>query len=268
VQARESEKTDSGLSIQTLVIASAASVTAAIFVHEVWNGGAIFGAAITPVIVAIVSESLKKPTKKLTAVREVRRPRAGEPGVARTERVATRAERVGARTGRPDPRPERGVPATRVAERPREDRFGIWEAERPPLRERLNGRHLRIALITGVLAFAIGAVVLTGTELLAGGSVGGGDRPTLVGGGKDRQASGDEQTSPSEPDTSQDGEAQQEPVPDQAPSEEAPQSGRPAPAPEEQDEPAPAPEATPAPAEPEAGAAPAPEAPPASEPVP
>ena len=50
-----------GLSLQTLVIASLSSLAAALFIHEFWQGGAILGAAVTPVIVAIVSETLRKP---------------------------------------------------------------------------------------------------------------------------------------------------------------------------------------------------------------
>lgn len=137
-----------GLSIQTLAIASVASAAAAIVVHEVWRGGAILGAAITPVIVAIVSESLRKPVDRVAARREVRRARTTEEQAA-------------------------------------EDRFGIWEPEGPG-RRRLNARHLKIALATGGLAFVIGALALTATELVFGGSVGSGGRDTtIVGGGSD-----------------------------------------------------------------------------------
>lgn len=145
--ATQSRQQQGGLSIQTLAIASLASAAAAIVVHEVWRGGAILGAAITPIIVAIVSESLRKPVDRAAARREARRSRTTQQQAA-------------------------------------EDRFGIWEADRP--RRRLNARHLNIALATGALAFVIGALALTATELVFGGNVGSGGRDTtIVGGGSD-----------------------------------------------------------------------------------
>lgn len=138
-----------GLSIQTLAIASLASAAAAIVVHEVWRGGAILGAAITPVIVAIVSESLRKPADRVAARREARRQAI-------------------------------------------DDRFGIWEADRP--RRRLNARHLKIALATGALAFVIGALALTATELVFGGNVGSGGRDTTIVGGGSNEREVEEKT--------------------------------------------------------------------------
>lgn len=142
-----------GLSIQTLAIASLASAAAAIVVHEVWRGGAILGAAITPVIVAIVSESLRKPVDRVAARREARRQAV-------------------------------------------DDRFGIWEEERP--RRRLNARHLKIALVTGALAFIIGAFALTATELVFGGNVGSGGRDTTIVGGGSNDRDTEEKTTTTE----------------------------------------------------------------------
>ncbi|HEX2084362.1 MAG TPA: hypothetical protein VHF89_01655 [Solirubrobacteraceae bacterium] len=81
-----------GLSLQTLVIASLSSLAAALFIHEFWQGGAILGAAVTPVIVAIVSELLRKP-----------------------------ADAFKGRTTTVNPPP---------VVQPREDRYGIWEEQR------------------------------------------------------------------------------------------------------------------------------------------
>ena len=156
-----------GLSLQTLVIASAASVAAAIVVHKLWKGGAIFGAAITPVIVAIVSETLRKPVDRVTTLREQRR---------------------GGTQVRPGAAP---APAPPVLE----DRFGIWQEERQSWWQR---RSSRLAVATGLLAFVIGAFALTASELVFGGSVGGGnDRLTLPVGGK-KDASRDEKPSTTE----------------------------------------------------------------------
>ncbi|HEX2085184.1 MAG TPA: hypothetical protein VHF89_05840 [Solirubrobacteraceae bacterium] len=83
-----------GLSLPTLVIASLSSLAAALFIHKFWQAGAILGAAVTPVIVALVSEALRKPVDVISA-------------------------RTGRTTVNPPP----------VVE-PREDQFGIWEEQR------------------------------------------------------------------------------------------------------------------------------------------
>jgi hypothetical protein len=119
-----------GLSLQTLVIASLSSLAAAIFIHKFWQGGAILGAAVTPVIVAIVSELLRKPADAIKTVRTSVNP----PPVVTED----------------------------------EDRFGIWEDQRAaPRRRRL---HVGLALATGLVAFAIAAFFLTGAELVLGGA--------------------------------------------------------------------------------------------------
>lgn len=167
MSSRERQPSGGGLSLQTLVIASVASMAAAIVVREIWKGGAIVGAAFTPVVVAIVSETLRRPADRLSSIR--------------TERY-TRG-RVARRSGADVP-----VPPPPELERP--DPFGIWQADRPPtLRERFSERRLKLALLTGVVAFALGAIVLTSSELVFGGSVAGGGGTTLGGGGGHHQKS-------------------------------------------------------------------------------
>jgi hypothetical protein len=151
--ARREARSSSGISIQTLVIASLSSLAAAILVHEVWKGGAILGAAITPVIVGIVSEALRRPVDRLSAVRE---------GGRRL----------------PEERREDVPPASRQRG---DDPFGLWEADR---RRRSRGRTwLALGAVTGVIGFAIAAFVLTGTELALGGSVSSPRKTTIFGGG-------------------------------------------------------------------------------------
>jgi hypothetical protein len=150
--AQRGTRTSSGISVQTLVIASASSLAAAIVVHEVWRGGAIIGAAITPVIVGIVGEALRRPVDRLTSVREGGR-----------KLPADRAHDV------PPPSRERG-----------DDPFGLWEDDR----RRSRGRTwLVLGLVTGVIGFAIAAFFLTGSELVFGGSVAGPRKTTIFGGG-------------------------------------------------------------------------------------
>src|SRR5687767_10055843 len=90
------------LNMRTLVIASSASAAAALLTSQLWIAGTWIAAAMTPVIVALVSEMLHRPTeriaRKVTSERAAVLPEAGgaapparaEP-TARTERTA-RAE--------------------------------------------------------------------------------------------------------------------------------------------------------------------------------
>ena len=69
------------LSIRTLVIASIASATAALVTSQFWAGGTPFAAAVTPVIVTLVSELLHRPTqaiaRRVTVERTAILPEAG-----------------------------------------------------------------------------------------------------------------------------------------------------------------------------------------------
>ena len=123
-----------GLSLQTLVIASLSSLAAALVVHKVWQGGAILGAAITPVIVALVSEGLRKPAQVVTA-----------------------------RTGR------NAVNPPPVVAPERDDTFGIWEEQRKQASPRRR-LHIGLAVATGLVAFVIAGFFLTGAELVLGGA--------------------------------------------------------------------------------------------------
>jgi hypothetical protein len=152
-----------GLSVTTLVIASVSSIAAAYVIHTFWTGGVILGAGLTPVIVAIVSESLKRPTQAITSIREERKSRS------------TVAQRMPGETQIAPP-PE--------LERP--DPFGIWEDGRQKSRFHwVKGRPLKIAVATGLLAFAIAAFVVTGADLVFG-SGDGGDRLRIVPGTQQR----------------------------------------------------------------------------------
>jgi hypothetical protein len=154
---RREARSSSGISITTLVIASLSSVAAAIVVHEVWRGGAIVGAAITPVIVGVVSEALRRPVDRLTTVREGGR--------------------------RLPPEREHDVPP--VSRERGDDPFGLWQDQRRTRRSR--GRTwLALGAVTGVIGFAIAAFLLTGSELVFGGSVASGPRKTTIFGGGDR----------------------------------------------------------------------------------
>src|SRR3954469_15484657 len=97
------KQTSSGLSIQTLLISAAAAAAAATLVPMIWERGTILATAMTPVIVALVSEGLRKPVQHVSAVapKVTRRSGTGaamrrsEPAAARTrdpDRVGARGE--------------------------------------------------------------------------------------------------------------------------------------------------------------------------------
>ena len=67
----------SDLDVPTLLIAALASAAAAFITSQVWAGGTLLSAAISPVIVALVKEGLARPAE---AVRTVRLARPVQPG--------------------------------------------------------------------------------------------------------------------------------------------------------------------------------------------
>jgi hypothetical protein len=137
----------SGISIQTLVISSLSAVAAAVLIPLIWEKGTLVATAMTPVIVALVSEALRKPASKITAV---------------TPRV-TRRSATGAAVRAPerfDPLPPGEHDA--APEVREDDPYGLRAAPRP-------GHHWKLAVATGLAAFAVGVVALTGSELVFGG---------------------------------------------------------------------------------------------------
>jgi hypothetical protein len=160
----------STLSIQTLVISSLAAVAAAIVVPMFWERGSLLATAITPIIVAIVSEALNRPAKVITKVTPKVVPRRTATGAALRSEQPTG---VGARGDGPEQLPPR-----------REDPFGLYEEERP--RRRFPWK---LAIVTGLLAAVIGAAVVTASELAVfGHQIGNTNRSTGLLGGRSSQS--------------------------------------------------------------------------------
>ena len=137
----------------TLLIASASSLIAAVVVSHIWGRGTLIGAAITPVIITLVSEGLHRPARAIQTVR---------------------VDRGGAF----DPIAEgrRGL---------REDDLPLVEMTAPRVvTARASRRPLRLALATGLVAFALAALALTASDLLVGHSAiaSSAERTTLFGG--------------------------------------------------------------------------------------
>jgi hypothetical protein len=133
----------SGISVQTLVVSAAAAVAAAVVVPMIWERGTLVATAMTPVIVALVSEGLRKPADRLSAA---------------TKTVRRSATGAAVRDPEFDPLP----PGEREVEVREDDPFGL--RSRPPVRH-----HWKLALATGAAAFAIAVVGLTMSELVFGG---------------------------------------------------------------------------------------------------
>jgi uncharacterized membrane protein YvlD (DUF360 family) len=143
-----------GIDVRTLIIASIASAAAALITSQFWIRGTPIAAALTPIIVTLVSELLARPTDKLA------------------QRLTTETDALPEAAGAGPP-----PPSEETAPRPAPDPdFKIHRAR--------GARRRRIAwvtvLTTGLLAFVIAAVVLTVPELIAGGSIGGRDRATTL----------------------------------------------------------------------------------------
>ena len=148
-----------GLSLKTLLIAGAASASAAILIPIVWRPGTVFAAAMTPVIVAVVTEVLKRPVETVSA-------------------VATRRN-TGVLDRDDDPFDPLAPPSAEELE-------ALPQATRPTSalhhRKPLTGRQWKLALVTGLVAFAGVAFAFTATELVAGGAVSTKSRTTFFSG--------------------------------------------------------------------------------------
>jgi hypothetical protein len=166
--------------LRTLAAASIGSAAAALLTSQLWIAGTWIAAALTPVIVALVSELMNRPAERIArtfttdraALRQADREPLPEAGGA-------------APPARPeaDPLPERAAPEPAPSAPVRVYRAG--EAE--PRGARTRRRKIAYGAVfgTAALAFVIAVVAITVPELVAGGSVGKNDtRSTFFGGGK------------------------------------------------------------------------------------
>jgi cytoskeletal protein RodZ len=147
------------------MIASASSLAAALVVSKLWGGGTLIGAAMTPVIVTLVSEGLRRPATVITTVRETR--------AGRYDPVAE--GRAGLREGDLDAaRPSAPVPATASASASAERRVHRTTGRASGggrRRLRLTRPRVIAAVVTGLVGFLLAGVFLTGSELVLGKSV-------------------------------------------------------------------------------------------------
>jgi hypothetical protein len=187
VPPEEKDDRQSSISVHTLLISSLAAVAAAVIVPMFWERGSLIATAVTPVIVAIVSEALNRPAKVITKA---------APKVAR--RTATGAA---LRSPQPTGVGARGEGPERVSKwGDEDDPFGL----RTPKRARRRRVPWKLAVGTGLLAAVVGATVVTASELaIFGHSVGHSNRTTSVFGGSESKtptptASPEESATPTE----------------------------------------------------------------------
>jgi len=142
--------------VLTLVIAAVAAVVAAVVVSHFWQSGTLWATAMTPVVVALVKEGLERPAQRLGEVTVA--PRRRHPDEVVVEEV--------------EPGP---VPSAR----PRPAGYRRYGVQR---------KHWKLAIVTGLLAFVLGALILTVPELVAGRSIIHSGNETTLFKGKSRSA--------------------------------------------------------------------------------
>jgi hypothetical protein len=177
------------LNMRTLVIASAASATAALITSQLWIAGTWIAAAMTPVIVTLVSEMLHRPTEKIARSLTSDRPALLAEAAGPAPPARPDADKL------PDRAPEEPVAGAGHAEPPgagppvRVYRSG--SSGRPP-RTRRRRIANRAVFGTAALAFVIAVLAITVPELVAGGSIGKNDgRTTLFSGSKKKDDGGE-----------------------------------------------------------------------------
>jgi hypothetical protein len=164
------------LSPQTLIVASLASLTAAIVTSTFWQRGTPITAALTPVIVALASELYSRPAKRITQL-------SARANVTRSRRFTHEQARVLERervtSGAP---PDRWRPESLSP--PDDPDYGPMRVYRTEQRSSPIRRvHVRAALVTAAIAFVIAVAVLTLPELVFGGSVAAHGRTTFFSSG-------------------------------------------------------------------------------------
>jgi hypothetical protein len=156
-----------GVSPKTLLIAGASSAAAAFLVPLIWKSGTVVAAAVTPVVVAVVSALLERPVEAVSAV---------TPRLSPTAKKAQAPDDDEFDPLAPPPLEDLEALNREVPQRTR-------HAE--PRRRRLTGKQWRLAIVTGLLAFVAAAAVITFIELAAGDAVTApGARTTIFGGSR------------------------------------------------------------------------------------
>jgi hypothetical protein len=150
--------------------------------------GTIYASALTPVLVAAVSEMLSRPVDRVSELARQRRTMAMEAG------RAPYGEEAAALRGAPD------FAQGAAAEEELGTVHGNGTGGTPPTvvygRARSPLLHPKVWIATGMAAFLIAAAVLTLPELIFGGAVANGGRTTYFGGGRSSSTKTTTETTP------------------------------------------------------------------------
>src|SRR3954469_11009854 len=154
----------SDIELTTLFLSAIASAAAAYITSKIWAPGTLFSAAMSPVIVALVKEGLRRPTEKVATV---------VPAVvtAPSRWTRTSASEPGLVPEAPPP----AAPAPVDPDAPHVVLPPVVGAEAGPVRvysTRARQLRWRLAVITGLLGFLICVALYTVPELIAGKSIG------------------------------------------------------------------------------------------------
>src|SRR4051812_8479431 len=190
-QSREEERR---LNTRTLTIASVASASAAAVTSQLWIAGTWIAAAFTPVLVALISEALHRPTERVARAWTAEREPRGEP--RRRASTATRGEPA-AVTGSAGPVRMYRQTSRGVAQSGRGGAAPGGIAEPGRGRRTSGGRRIpwRAVLLTAAAAFTIAIATITVIDLASGGSVGkGSGGSTFFGGGKSSRSATNDST--------------------------------------------------------------------------
>ena len=190
---RKDKRPGSGISLQTLIIASFASAVASFAASRIWGAGTLISAAVTPVIVALVAEFLRRPVQTVAATAK-KVPTVQSLPAVRKRTIAATEDPTGVRSDptrvttdsatRDEPQSYSGLPEPRLrvesspAIAPVVNPGTIKAAEVNTWRP-----HWRLVVVTGLLAFAIVVALYTVPDLLAGRSITGNGQPTTFFGG-------------------------------------------------------------------------------------
>src|SRR3954469_11609678 len=179
----------SGIELTTLFLSAIASAAAAYITSKIWAPGTLFSAAMSPVIVALVKEGLRRPTEKVATV---------VPAVvtAPSRWTRTSASEPGLVPEAPPP----AAPAPVDPDAPHVVLPPVVGAEAGPVRvysTRARRLRWRLAVITGLLGFLICVVLYTVPELIAGKSIarGSSNATTIFGGRSSHTKKSDTTTS-------------------------------------------------------------------------
>ena len=200
------------LNTRTLAIASVASATAAAVTSQLWIHGTWIAAALTPVLVTLISEAMHRPTERIARAWTSDRPALGAGASRHAARPAPADEPLPRRTAAAGPS---GAPGpVRVYRQP---------SARAPRRRLALGA----VAATAAVAFVIAVAALTAGDLISGGSIGkGSGRTTFFSSSskkeQPKQDATPTQTAPEQTRTTEEAPPAEEPAPEQQPTETAP----------------------------------------------